>query len=83
MNVFMDLSLKGHGKKKSYIVQFWWPEDAYYFIEIRGGDIEENKKTKILTVTFVDEPCKIWINDVLLTEPVPVTFTLTRMNRNN
>ena len=77
MNVYMDLSLKGHGNKKAYVVKFWWPEDAYYFIDIRGGDIDENKQTKILTVTFVNEPCKIWINDIP-TDSVTVSFTLTR-----
>jgi len=79
MNVFLDLSEHDRGKRKAmYLVQFWWTEgDTEYFIEIRGGDIESNKKTKILTVTFVDVPCKIWIND-LPKEPVTVSFNLTR-----
>jgi hypothetical protein len=78
MNIFMNRSSKGAGKQKSYIVQFWWTEDDYYFIEIKGGVIEHDKKAKILTVTFIGEPCKIWVNDLLLPTPVPVTFTLTR-----
>ncbi len=49
-----------------YKVQFWWGEggDDYfyeYFIEIRGGEAHKDKKTKILTVTFIDVPCyEIW-----------------------
>ena len=82
MNSFMDLSLKGHGKRKSYIVQFWWGEggDGYfyeYFIEIRGGEENQDKKTKILTVVFTGEECNIWIDDVPQL-PVTVTFTLIR-----
>jgi hypothetical protein len=81
MNFFMFMSEPGKGKKmhKAYIVQFWWTDANDYFIQIKGGDIEENKKTKSLTVTFNDVPCEIWINDLLLEEPVPVTFTLTRV----
>jgi len=71
MNVF------GRGKKKSYIVQFWWTNGNDYFIEIRGGDIEWNKKDNFLTVTFDDVPCEIWINGGL-TATVPVNFKLTR-----
>ena len=79
MNVFMNRSEHGSGKKKvMYMVKFYWTEgDTEYFIEIRGGDIESNKKTKSLTVTFDEVPCKIWINDVP-TEPVTVTFILTK-----
>jgi hypothetical protein len=79
MNIFMNLSSIAAGRKKSYVVKFWWTEDdSNYFIDIRGGDIEENKRTHILTVTFKAVPCKIWVNDLLLPEPVLVTFILTR-----
>ena len=70
-----------------YKVQFWWGEggDDYfyeYFIEIRGGEAHKDKKTKILTVTFIDVPCyEIWKRgDLLTTEnlEVIVNFTLTR-----
>jgi len=72
--------------KWAYKVQFWWGEggDGYfyeYFIEIRGGDIERDRKTKILTVTFENVPCyEIWKRGELLTKKVEVnvTFTLTR-----
>lgn len=78
MNVFMDLSIKGVGNKKAYIVQFWWTEGGIdYFIEIIGGDINQNRKMKILTVTFNKAPCKIWI-DKELTETVQVDIILTR-----
>jgi len=69
-----------------YKVQFWWGEggDGYfyeYFIEIRGGEAHKDKKTKILTVTFIDVPCyEIWKRGDLLTEEleVIVNFNLTR-----
>ena len=81
MNVFRDLSEHGRGKKKTYyIVQFWWTNDNdndYYFIEIIGGDIEWDKKAKVLTVTFEKVPCEIWIDNIL-TATVPVNFNLTR-----
>ena len=68
----------GAGKKKSYIVQFGWTEGGIeYFIEIIGGDIEQNRKTKILTVTFNEVPCEIWI-DKELTNTTIVNFILTR-----
>lgn len=75
-NIFMNKV--GNGKNKSYMVQFWWTDNGSdYFIEIRGGVFQEDKKTKTLTATFTDAPCKTWIDDVL-TSTVPVTFNLTR-----
>ena len=83
-NIFMN----NFGRKMqwAYKVQFWWGEggDDYfyeYFIEIRGGEAHKDKKTKILTVTFIDVPCyEIWKRGDLLTEnlEVIVNFTLTR-----
>ena len=81
-NIFMNSF--GRNMEWDYKVQFWWGEggDGYdyeYFIEIKGGVAHKDKKTKILTVTFIDIPCKIWFKDVLLPEsPVYVTFNLTR-----
>jgi len=75
-NIFMN----GFGRNMpwAYKVQFWWTEgDTEYFIEIRGGEVHKDKKTKILTVTFNMESCTIWINDVLR-EPVTITFTIIR-----
>ena len=83
MNIFLNRSEHVRGKRKAmYMVKFWWGEgdDNYfydYFIEVRGGDIESNKKTKSLTVTFDEVSCKIWINDVPK-DPVTVNFILTR-----
>ncbi len=75
-NIFMNRF--GRQMPWAYKVQFWWTEgDTEYFIEIRGGEVHKDKKTKILTVTFDMETCKIWINDVL-PEPVTVTFTLKK-----
>ena len=64
----------------AYKVQFWWEEEGEgeYFIEFRGGEVHEDKKTKILTVTFENVPSyEIWIGWDLQ-EPVTVSFTLTR-----
>ena len=73
--------ISGFGRRMpwDYKVQFWWYEgDTEYFIEIRGGEVHKDKKTKILTVTFENVPTyEIWI-DWDLQEPVTVTFTLTR-----
>jgi len=47
-------------KNQQYMVQFWvLPEDAefHFFIKIIGGVIDDDKKNKITTVTFVQEPC--------------------------
>jgi hypothetical protein len=75
-HIFMNFT--GSQSPGDYIVQFWWgevPND--YFIEIRGGEAYNDRRNKILTVTFEDAQCEIWINNVL-TETVPVNFTLTR-----
>jgi hypothetical protein len=76
-HIFMNFF--GAGKnKQSYLVRFWWPDGINaYFIEIIGGVIKRDRKAKILTVTFVNEPCKISIND-FFSSTIPVNFTLTR-----
>jgi hypothetical protein len=72
------MNVYGNGKKKSYIVQFWWIEAAgEYFIEVKGGVLQEDKKNKSLIVTFTDEPCGIRFDNLLI-ETVPVNFVLTR-----
>ena len=83
-NIFMNSF--GRNMDWAYKVQFWWGEggDGYfyeYFIEIRGGVVHNDRKTKILTVTFENVPCyEIWKRGELLTKTVEVnvTFTLTR-----
>ena len=76
-----QIFLNSFGRKLpwDYKVQFWWTEDeTEYFIEIRGGEVHKDKKTKILTVTFENVPSyEIWIGWDLQ-EPVTVSFTLTR-----
>ena len=52
----------GAGKNRQYIVEFWtgetWPPgDNDVAIEIIGGVIDFDRTTKVLTVTFTDEPC--------------------------
>jgi hypothetical protein len=70
----------GHNMQWDYKVQFWWNEsDTQYFIEIRGGEVHRDRKTKILTVTFDNVLCyEIWIGYDLQTDPVYVTFNITR-----
>ncbi|MBA7641578.1 hypothetical protein ES703_49263 [subsurface metagenome] len=47
----------GAGRNRKYKVQFWWNYDLDLGIEIIGGVIEGDKKTKVLTVTFTNEEC--------------------------
>ncbi len=76
-NIFMNSF--GRKAQWDYIVQFWWEEQEaeIYFIEIRGGEKEYNRRTKILTVTFTAEKMTIIYPDGHSTD-VDVTFTLTR-----
>jgi len=63
----------GAGRNHAYKVQFW-NDDLEIFIEIIGGDIDNDKKNKILTVTFENEECfEYWTETTTL-----VTFTLVR-----
>ncbi len=76
-----QIFMNSFGRKAQwdYIVQFWWgdePEDDY-FIEIRGGEMEYDRKTKILTVTFSGESMTIIDPDEVSTDVV-VDFVLTR-----
>ena len=64
--VFMNFF--GNGPDREYKVQFWtWDFDAEtpgegdYFFQIYGGDVNYNKKTNVLTVTFTDELGTGWI----------------------
>ncbi|MFX0044105.1 MAG: hypothetical protein ACFE8L_14415 [Candidatus Hodarchaeota archaeon] len=51
----------GHRMPWAYKVQFWWGGEYEYFIEIRGGEVHEDKRTKILTVIFTKEDtCCTW-----------------------
>ena len=71
-NIFMNVF--GRGKNKEYKVQFW---TETMFLEVIGGNIQKDKITKTTTVTFTNELCEIWMDDVL-TAAVNVNFVLTR-----
>jgi hypothetical protein len=58
-----NIFLNGFGRNLpwAYKVQFWWGEEEEYFIEIRGGTVHKDKRTKILTATFTQEDtCWTW-----------------------
>jgi hypothetical protein len=60
--------------EREYIVQFW-TDDQDVAIEIIGGVVDFDKRTKVLTVTFTDELCV----DMNTGQPITtVTFTLIR-----
>lgn len=62
----------GAGKNQKYIVQFF-TED--FGIEVIGGVIDDDKKNKVLTVTFTNEPCTDFVKGL----PLPnVSFVLVR-----
>ena len=66
----------GAGRNRKYIVQFW-NDDLGVAIEIIGGVIDNDKKNKVLTVTFEDETGWYSINDIPI--PIPnVSFVLVR-----
>ena len=80
----MFLNRFGRNMEWAYKVQFWWGEGGDgcfydYFIEIRGGEVHKDKKTKILNVTFDNVlTFELWIGCYELIDPVEVSFTLTR-----
>ena len=54
------MNFMGVGQNQQYVVQFTGDHIVsgnHISIEIRGGDIDYNKKTKVLTVTFTPENC--------------------------
>ena len=64
----------GAGRNREYIVQFW-NDEIGVAIEIIGGVIVNDKKTKVLTVTFDDETGWDSINEI----PIPnMNFVLIR-----
>jgi hypothetical protein len=65
----------GAGRNQKYKVQFWWDYDNDLGIEIIGGDMDYNKKTKVLTVTFTNEECRHIKSDTFITL---VNFRLVR-----
>ena len=63
----------GAGRNQKYIVQFWTDD---FGIEIIGGQIDKDKETKVLTVTFENELC--WDLNYPDQAIGVVTFTLVR-----
>ena len=69
---FLFMNQYGAGRDRRYIVRFWNDEIA---IEIIGGEIYKDKKTKTLTVVFTDEMCvDLHTKDFIAT----VSFVLVR-----
>ena len=62
----------GAGRDQKYKVQFWNDDIA---IEIIGGVIDNDKKNKVLTVTFTDETCVDLYTKSFIAE---VSFVLVR-----
>ena len=82
------INFVGAGPKAQYKVQFWswdWdaqtPGDDDVFFEIIGGVIDYDKKSKFLTVSFVEEEAILWLYgvypQVVETNPI-VSFDLLR-----
>jgi len=69
---FLFINHHGAGRDRKYKVQFW--NDAIA-IEIIGGVIDNDKKNKILTVTFTDEDCVDLYTKAFIAE---VDFQLVR-----
>ena len=69
------------GKDRKYLVQFWNEEGpGHICIQINGGVIVNDKKNKILTVTFTDEEWNV-MHDLELGDARPlgtVSFTIVR-----
>lgn len=68
--VFMNFY--GVGRDQRYIVQFWNDEIA---IEIIGGVITQDRKSKVLTVTFENETCVDLFEKTFIAN---LSFVLTR-----
>ena len=72
---WLFINTYGAGRNRKYKVQFWWNYDLDLGIEIIGGVIEGDKKTKVLTVTFTNEECV----HIKSGDPIAVvTFKLVR-----
>jgi hypothetical protein len=69
---YLFMNHYGAGRNRKYKVQFWNDDIA---IEIIGGVIDNNKKTKVLTVDFTDEDCMDLFKE---TKIATVSFTLVR-----
>jgi len=81
---FIFLNNFGRNLPWKYKVSFWWVEGPVEdpdttLIVVRGGEPYQDRRTKILTVTFTEDTCWIYYPDPLKdTDTVYVTFTLIR-----
>ena len=71
---YLFINHYGAGRDSKYIVHFW-KEGCDAAIRIIGGVIDYDKRTKVLTVTFTDEPCLDFFNNTALPN---VSFVLVR-----
>jgi hypothetical protein len=75
---FLFMNAFGRKLPWAYMVQFSWTENnTKTYLEVRGGEVQKDKKNKITIITFTNEPCEIRIDGVL-TGTVSVNFTVTR-----
>jgi hypothetical protein len=72
---WLFINYYGAGRDQKYKVQFWWDYHADLGIEIIGGEIHKDKKTKVLTVTFTNDEC-VYIKSKTFIQYV--NFTLER-----
>ena len=56
---FLFMNRYGKGRSQEYLVQFWGVSASgnHMEIEVIGGVIDEDKKSKVTTVVFEDEDC--------------------------
>jgi len=77
---WLYINYYGAGRDQKYKVQFWTNYDDDLGIEIIGGTIYKDKKTKKLIVEFENEECVSIKNKILFGY---VTFTLERYEIRN
>ena len=75
---WLYINYYGAGRDQKYKVQFWWDYDNDLGIEIIGGVIDHDRKTKVLTVTFTNEECRHVKSKTPIIPNVPVSFVLVR-----
>ncbi len=73
---YLFINFFGAGRDQQYLVKFFFSHgDIDYGIRIVGGDIDYDRRTKTLTVTFTDELCVDNYTGQTIAE---VSFTLER-----
>ena len=78
-NGYIFMNNFGRNLPWAYKVSFWWPDNNAQdtLIIVRGGVTYNDRKNKILTVTFTDDTCWVYYPNSD-EDTVYVTFTLTR-----